>query len=190
MSTLQIVIASTRPGRAGLPVGRWFESHARTHGGFEEIDVADLLEIGLPFMDEPNHPRMRQYTQEHTKAWSARVQAADAFAFVIPEYNYGPPPALLNALDYLYFEWNYKPATLVSYGQVSAGLRSAQMVKQVATTLKMFVTAEAVSIPFVGQFLDDEGEFRPNEQLEQGATTVLDELVRVGDALAVLRAQG
>lgn len=188
MPTLQIVIASTRPGRAGLPVARWFENSARSHGGFDQIDVADLLEIGLPMLDEPNHPRLREYTHDHTKAWSARVDAADAFAFVIPEYNYGAPPALLNALDYLFLEWHYKPASLVSYGQVSAGLRSAQMVKQVATTLKMFVTAEAVAIPFVSQFLDDEGEFRPNEPLEQAAGAVLDELVRVSEALAVLRA--
>ena len=66
MPTLQIIIASTRPGRVGLPVGRWFEGRARAHGGFE-VEVVDLAELRLPFVDEPNHPRLRQYTQQHTK---------------------------------------------------------------------------------------------------------------------------
>ncbi len=186
MPKLMIVIASTRPGRVGLPVGRWFEAHARAHGAFE-IEVADLAEIELPFMDEPNHPRLRQYTKQHTKAWSTRVDAADAFAFVMPEYNYGMTAPLKNALDFLHSEWQYNPVGLVSYGGISAGLRAAQMVKQVVTTLKMVPLSEAVSIPFVARFVDDDGVVQPNEIMEQSATTMLEELVRVGEALSPLR---
>ncbi len=183
---LQIVIASTRPGRVGLPVARWFEAHARAHGGFR-IQLVDLLELDLPFMDEPNHPRLRQYTKQHTKDWSAMVDAADAFAFVTPEYNFGMPAALKNALDYLNAEWHYKPVGFVSYGGVSAGTRSAQMTKQVVTALKMYPLSEAVSIPSVAQFIDDEGELQPNERIEQGADAMLEELLRVSAALAPLR---
>jgi NAD(P)H-dependent FMN reductase len=186
MPLLQIVIASTRPGRVGLPVGRWFEAYARAHGAFE-IDVADLAEIKLPFMDEPNHPRLRKYTHQHTKSWSARVEAADAFAFVMPEYNYGFNAPLKNALDYLHTEWQYKPVGLVSYGGVAAGTRAAQMLKQVVTALKMTPLTEAVSIPFVAQFVDDDGVVQPNEMMEKSATAMLDELVRVERALKVLR---
>ena len=183
---LQIVIASTRPGRVGLPVASWFDGRARAHGGFE-VELLDLLELGLPFMDEPNHPRLKQYTKAHTKAWSAKVEAADAFAFVTPEYNYGMPAALKNAFDYLHSEWFYKPVGFVSYGGVSAGTRSVQMTKQTVTTLKMFAVAEAVSIPFVAQFIDDDGELQANETMERAADAMLDELVRVAGALAPLR---
>jgi NAD(P)H-dependent FMN reductase len=186
MPTLQIIIASTRPGRVGLPVAQWFAARASKHGAFE-IDLADLLEIGLPFVDEPNHPRLRQYTQQHTRDWSARVDAADAFAIVLPEYNYSMPATIKNAIDFLHFEWQYKPVGLVSYGGVSAGTRSAQVLKQVLSTLKMFPLAEAVSIPFVHQFIDDEGELQPNETMEKAADAMLDELVRVEAALRPLR---
>src|SRR6201746_833797 len=86
--TLQIVIASTRPGRVGLPVAEWFRGRAEAHGAFE-LDVVDLAELDLPFMDEPNHQRLRRYEHQHTKDWSARVEAADAFVFVMPKYHYG-----------------------------------------------------------------------------------------------------
>jgi NAD(P)H-dependent FMN reductase len=187
MPLLQIIIASTRPGRVGLPVGRWFEADARAHGAFE-IDVVDLAELGLPLMNEPNHPRLRQYTHGHTREWSARVEAADAFVFVMPEYNYGFTAPLKNAIDYLHHEWHSKPVGFVSYGGVAAGTRAVQMVKQVVTALKMTPLFEAVSIPFVAQFIDDEGELHANDVMQQAVRAMLDELSRVSEALRPLRA--
>jgi NAD(P)H-dependent FMN reductase len=184
--TLMIVIASTRPGRIGLPVGEWFEARALGHGGFD-IDLVDLKELDLPFMDEPKHPRLREYTHQRTKDWSARVEAADAFVFVHPEYNYGFNAPLKNALDYLNQEWKYKPAGFVSYGGIAAGTRAAQMIKQVVTTLSMMPIFAAVSIPFVAQFIGAEGQFTPNDVMETAADGMLDELVRVADALRPLR---
>jgi NAD(P)H-dependent FMN reductase len=184
---LMIVIASTRPGRVGLPVGEWFAERARAHAGFE-LELVDLAELDLPFMDEPNHPRFHKYTHQHTKDWSAQVQAADAFVFVMPEYNYGFNAPLKNAIDYLHVEWQYKPVGFVSYGGISAGTRAVQMLKQVVTTLKMTPVFEAVSIPFVAQFLDDDGELQANETIENAATAMLDELVRVSETLRPLRA--
>ena len=152
--SLLIVIASTRPGRVGLPVGRWFEERARAHGGFR-VTVVDLAALGLPLLDEPNHPRLRKYTQPHTRAWSQLVDGADAFAFVMPEYNYSFTAPLKNALDYLHQEWQYKAVGLVSYGGVSAGTRAAAALRAPLGALKMFPLAEAVSIPFVGRLIDD-----------------------------------
>jgi NAD(P)H-dependent FMN reductase len=189
LPTLQIIIASVREGRVGGAVSEWFIARAREHGGFE-IDVVDLTEIDLPLFDEPNHPRLRQYTHEYTHAWSARVDAADAFAFVTPEYNHGPSPALINAIAYLHHEWRYKPACFVSYGGVSAGLRAVQVVKQILSALNVMTISEAVSIPFVQQFLDDERRIQPNEIMINAATAMLDTLVRVESALRVLREGG
>jgi NAD(P)H-dependent FMN reductase len=184
--TLMIVIASTRPGRVGLPIAEWFEGRAAEHGGFE-LDVADLAAIELPMMDEPKHPRRREYEHRHTKEWSARVEAADAFVFVHPEYNHGMTAPLKNALDYLSQEWAYKPLGLVSYGSVSAGTRAAQMIKQVAVYLKLFTVAEVVSIPFVRNFVGEDGAFAPNEMIETAAGGMLDELIRLEAALRPLR---
>jgi NAD(P)H-dependent FMN reductase len=186
MRKLNVVIASTRPGRTGKPVGEWFVGLAQAHGGFE-VELVDLAQVGLPLLDEPHHPRLRQYLHQHTQAWSASVEAADAFVFVTPEYNYGMPASLKNAIDYLHQEWQYKPVGFVSYGGVSAGTRAVQMTKQVVTTLKMTPVNEAVAIPFVQQFLDENGVVRANDAMEGAAKAMLDELVRYTDALRPLR---
>ncbi len=184
--TLQIIIASTRPGRVGLPVAEWFRGRAVDQGAFE-VEVVDLAEVNLPFMDEPNHPRLRQYTHQHTRDWSATIERAGAFVFVMPEYNYGFNAPLKNAIDYLHHEWQYKPVGFVSYGGVAAGTRAVQMIKQVVTTLKMTPVFEAVSIPFVQQFIDAEGRLQANEVMEQAAMAMLDELYRVSAVLEPLR---
>lgn len=182
---LQVLIASTRPGRVGPSIATWYADFARTHGGFE-VELVDLAELNLPLLDEPNHPRLRQYTHDHTKRWSEMVDRADAFAFVHPEYNYGYPASLKNAIDYLHREWVRKPVTFVSYGGISAGLRAVQQLKQVVTTLGMVPTIAAVPIPFFAQFIDD-GVFAPNEMMVQGATASLDELMALHGALSTLR---
>jgi NAD(P)H-dependent FMN reductase len=188
MPKLGVVVASVREGRVGRPVADWFIERARAHAHFD-VDVVDLKDVNLPMFAERYHPRLRKYESDHQKAWSARVAGLDAFVFVTPEYNYSTAPALLNALDYLFVEWNYKAVALVSYGGVSAGLRAAQMVKQTVAALKMVPISEAISIPFVGQAIDKEsGAFTAIDAHDKAAVTLLDELARWTTALATLRA--
>jgi NAD(P)H-dependent FMN reductase len=187
VAVLKIILASTRPGRVGLPVAQWMESLAVAHGVFDTVELVDLAAVNLPFMNEPNHPRLGQYIHQHTRDWSRIVDEADAFIFVMPEYNYGYNAELKNAIDYLHTEWQYKPVGLVSYGGVAAGTRAAQQIKQVVTTLKMTPVFEAVSIPFVRQFIGDDGNLIANDVMTTAAEAMLDELSRVADALSPLR---
>ncbi|MFN8632350.1 MAG: NAD(P)H-dependent oxidoreductase [Chloroflexota bacterium] len=183
---LGIIIASTRPGRVGLPVGEWVHHRAVEHGGFE-AELLDLAEIALPFFDEPKHPRLGQYLHDHTKAWSATVAAQDAFVIVTPEYNHGFNAPLKNAIDYLWAEWQHKPVGFVAYGGVAAGTRAIQMLKPVLAVLKMIPMVESVPIPFVGQLVDADGQLQATDALDRAAATMLDELVRWEAALRPLR---
>lgn len=182
---LQVVIASTRPGRVGPTVADWFIQLAKDHGAFE-VEVTDLAELDLPFMDEPNHPRLQQYVHEHTKNWSATVTRSDAFVFVHPEYNYGFNAPLKNAFDYLHVEWSKKPISFVSYGGISGGLRAVQMLKQIVTTVGMMPAAASVPIPWVAKSITD-GKFEPNDIMISGANAMLDELFELHGALSPLR---
>jgi NAD(P)H-dependent FMN reductase len=181
---LQVIVASVLEGRVGARVGDWIAEIARTHGGFD-VELVDLREVDLPFMDEPKHPRFREYTRPHTFEWSERVEAADAFVFVTAEYNHGMSAPLKNALDYLHHEWRYKPVGFVSYGGVSAGTRAVQMTKQVVLSLRMIPIYEAVAIPFAAKALADGA--RPDEVQADAARAMLDELARMEEALRPLR---
>src|SRR5258708_33696209 len=186
MPLLQVVIVSTRKGRKGEGVAKWFDARARVHGGFD-VELVDLVEVNLPLFDEPEHPRFKKYQQEHTKRWSERVARADAFVFVTPEYNYSAPPSLVNALDYLAHEWAYKPVGFVSYGGVSGGTRSVQMTKLQVTALRLMPIPEAVSLPFFAKMFAAVGTFAPEQTQNQAAAAMLDELKRWTTALHTLR---
>ncbi len=186
MPLLQIVTVATRQGRKGPGVATWFEQVARAHGGLE-VEVVDLGALALPLFDEPGHPRLRRYTQAHTKAWSAIVERSDAFVFVAPEYNHHAAPSLINAIDYLVHEWAYKPAGFVSYGGISGGIRAVQSIKPMLSGLKMVPIVEAVVIQMFTSHLDEAGVFTGTDTLAAAARTMLDEILRWERALRVLR---
>src|ERR1700712_4629105 len=134
MYKLKIISSTVRPGRKGPTIAKWIADVAKAHNNFE-VEILDLGEINLPLMNEAVHPMMRQYKHEHTKQWSAKIEEADAFIFVTAEYDYNYPAPLRNALEYLFSEWNYKAAGIVSYGGVSAGTRAANSLKADLATM-------------------------------------------------------
>lgn len=187
MPHLQIIIASTRPGRQGPSVAAWMVERARAHGKFD-VELVDLAAAHLPLLDEPKHPMLGQYEHEHTKAWSATIRRGDAYVLVTPEYDYTAPAALMNALQCLSREWNYKPVGFVSYGGVSGGIRGVQMTKQLVTALKMMPLPEGVILPFFAQHIDTQSRvFTPPEISTKSAGVMLDELLKWATALAPLR---
>ncbi|KAH7409170.1 putative NADPH-dependent FMN reductase [Cadophora sp. MPI-SDFR-AT-0126] len=85
-----------------------------------QLSLIDLSTNSLPLFDEPDIPAKitssSGYTHAHTQAWSHIISSHSAFIFITPQYNWGYPASLKNALDYLYNEWKGKPAMIVSYG--------------------------------------------------------------------------
>ncbi|MBZ9935158.1 NAD(P)H-dependent oxidoreductase [Mesorhizobium sp. BR1-1-16] len=183
---LNIIIVSTRPGRIGPHIARWFHDYAKENSAFD-AELVDIADFNLPVFDEPRHPRLKQYEHAHTKAWSASVEAADAFVFVTPEYNYFAPPSFVNAVTYLSSEWAFKPAGLVSYGGISGGLRAAQSEKSLLTTVNVMPIPEGVAVPMAPKLITD-GVFEPNELILAGAKPMLDQLHRWATALKTMRA--
>lgn len=188
MAKLHIIVGSTRPGRLAAPIAQWIFERATADGRFD-VELVDIADYGLPVLDERHHPVLARYEQEHTLRWAAKVAEGDAFIFVTPEYNYGPPIALLNALDYLAREWMYAPVAFVSYGGIAGGLRAVQVMKQIVTTVRMMPLPDGVVLPFVMQNFH-EGEFVPPPSAEGAVAPMLTELLRWTRALGPLRADG
>jgi NAD(P)H-dependent FMN reductase len=185
MSKLMIIVGSVRPGRVGLPIAEWVRGEAEKTGDFE-IDFVDLAELKLPFMDEAAHPKLRQYTQPHTIAWSERVEAADAFVFVTPEYNYSYSPALKNALDFLNQEWWMKPVGFVSYGGVSSGTRGVAALLPTIVGLGLVRVGANVELTFGGKQVVD-GVFQPQEKELAIISHEFRQLAKFAKALIPLR---
>jgi len=186
MYKLKIITSTLREGRKGIILANWITEKAKQTGNFD-VELLDLKEINLPMMDELHHPMMKKYQHEYTKQWSAKIEEADAFIFVTAEYDYNYPAPLRNALEYLYSEWNYKPAAILSYGGVSAGTRASNALKGDLMTLKVVTIAEAINLPFFTQFIDENGKFTPNETVEAAAKKMFKELLRWTKGLKAIK---
>ena len=135
-SPVLVIAVSLRPRRVCIHIAEWVAEVGRqaTNQAFEVLDLKDWP---LPMDDEPGIPAGGEgYLFEHTRAWSRKIAAADAFVFVTPQYNWGYPAPLKNALDHLYTEWAGKPAMIVTYGGHGGG-RCGEQLQQVCEGLRM-----------------------------------------------------
>ncbi len=115
------------------------------------FDPVDIREHNLPMFDESGIPNQstspENYKHEHTRAWSRRIAALDAFIFVTGERNWGIPAELKNAIDYLFHEWAGKPAWIVTYGG-RGGRHCAAQLDAVLRCVGMDVSTKTANMSF------------------------------------------
>ena len=183
---IQILLGSTREGRFGDRVAKWLYGHATER---EDLiaELIDLRDWPLPFFNEPLSPITGRYASE-ARAWAAKVAEADGYVFVTPEYNFGYPAVLKNALDHIYHEWNNKPVSFVGHGGAAGGSRAVQQLRQVVVELQMAPIRAGIVIPFARRLFDESGAIR-DESYDARASALLDQLVWWTRALKAARAE-
>ena len=186
MIKVAIIIGSTRPGRKADSVAKWVHEIARkrSDAAFEIVDIKDY---NLPLLDEPVPPSMGQYSQQHTRVWSAKIASFDAYVFVTPEYNHGTSGALKNAIDYLYNEWNNKAAGFVGYGS-SGGTRAVENLRLIMGELQVADVRGQVILSLFTDF-ENFSVFKPHPRNEESVNAMLDQVIAWGGALKTLRAK-
>ncbi|HEX5087366.1 MAG TPA: NAD(P)H-dependent oxidoreductase [Nocardioides sp.] len=148
-SKLVIIIGSVRAGRFGPTVATWVADRAGEHGGFdvELVDLADVeIPLALPAVSAKeagaSYPRpetMQQVTD--------RLDAADAFVVVTPEYNHSYPASLKALIDWHYDQWAAKPVAFVSYGAAAGGRHAVIHLENVLTELHAVTIRDGLSFP-------------------------------------------
>jgi NAD(P)H-dependent FMN reductase len=185
MPKIAIILGSTRPGRNGEAVARWVLEHASRRSD-AEFELVDLLDFGLPHLDEAMPPSLGQYAQPHTKAWAEKIAQFDGYVFVTPEYNHSTSGALKNAIDFLYAEWNNKAAGFVSYGS-NGGTRAVEHLRLVMAELQIATVRNQVALGLTTDFVNFR-EFAPQPFQAGRLDAMLDQVVAWSSALAPLRA--
>jgi NAD(P)H-dependent FMN reductase len=185
MLRVAIILGSTRPGRNGEAVARWVYDIVKKRSNDAEFEYIDIEDFNLPLLDEPIPPSQGQYSKDHTKAWSAKIDSFDAYIFVTAEYNHGIPGALKNAIDFLYREWNNKAAGFVSYGG-AGGVRSVEHLRLVMAELQVADVRAQVTLSLFTDF-ENFTTFKPAAFQEQYVNTLLDQVIAWGGALKALR---
>jgi len=184
MLKIAVIVGSTRPGRKADTVARWvFDIAARR--GDASFEIVDIAAFDLPLLDEALPPSMGQYAQPHTRAWAEKIAGFDAFVFVTPEYNHSTSGALKNAIDYLFREWNDKPAGFVGYGS-TGGTRAVEHLRGIMGEIKVADVRAQVALSLFNDF-ENFTTFKPQPRQEAAVEAMLNDLIRWGRALQAMR---
>lgn len=160
---LALIYGSIREGRFCDKVASWAAQEISEKGGFslDTIDPA-LLSLGR---DKPDQAALRQ-----------RIDKAEAFLVVTPEYNHSYPGPLKFLIDTLQEPWWAKPVAFVSYGGVSGGLRAVEHLRQVFAELHAVTIRESVSFANVWSHFDDAGRIVHPNGARKSMSVLLDRL--------------
>ncbi|WP_410592142.1 NADPH-dependent FMN reductase [Amycolatopsis sp. lyj-23] len=181
-----VIVGSVRGGRFGPVVAGWVAGVADAHGGFE-ADVVDLAEADLPLAMPAFGAEPPAAVAAEVAKVTPRLEAADAFVVVTPEYNHSYPASLKNAIDWHRPEWRAKPVAFVSYGGISGGLRAVEHLRPVFAELHAVTIRETVSFHGAQGCFGEDGV--PNDDAAGvAAKALLDQLGWWARSLAEARA--
>lgn len=171
-----VVVGSARDGRLAPDIARWLADQT---GRRDDLvtDVVDLADALLPATLAADDPR--------TVALRPRLAAADAFVFIVPEYNRGVPGPLKTLIDSFNAEWEAKPVAFVGYGLgMAGGVRAVEHLRQVLAEFHCVGLKDTVGFPRVLEHYDAEGRFPADAGAAAAAAKVmLDQLVWWGRVL-------
>jgi NAD(P)H-dependent FMN reductase len=190
MTRLQIIVGSTREGRAADVIVPWVTLRAREQPAFD-VEVLDLREWPLPFFAENQRTIGNfadpTYSAPIVREWNKKIAESDGYLFVTPEYNHSVPAVLKNAIDsvFLSFAFRNKPAGFVSYsGSQVGGARAIEHLAHIAIEAEMVPLRNTVILPNLT------AAFRPDARADAALGILLEDLAWWSQLLADGRARG
>ena len=175
--TVLLIMGSTRASRNCPKITEWIVGIGRAETALT-FETIDLSQWHLPMDDEPAVPAIGPYQQAHTRAWSEKITNAAGIVFVTPQYNWGYPAVLKNAIDHLYREWHGKPVFIVTYGG-HGGSKCAKQLRQVAAAVKMKIVSKAPGIVLSNAIIRENADFDPEQDFRRHKKPVKKALVRL-----------
>lgn len=177
---LAVIVGSNRKGRFGSTPARWFAGQVEQRKDIE-MDYIDLAELDLGnVLDSGLTEARTQYLD--------RLDRAEAFVIVTPEYNHGYPAPLKHAIDLGKLQWRAKPIGFVSYGGLAGGVRAVEQLRQVFVELHAMTIRDLVSFHSARQKFNPDGSPIDAEGTAQATKLMLDELIWWAKPLTAARA--
>ncbi|MFF4604055.1 NADPH-dependent FMN reductase [Streptomyces sp. NPDC001339] len=185
---LAVIVGSTRKDRIAPVVSDWFTARARERADFD-VDVIDLADADLPhILESPDENGV--HPSQAVRDFAQRVDRADVFAVITPEYNRGYPASLKQAIDSVYTEFHAKPVGFISYsGGATGGVRAVEQLRTVFAELHTVTLRDGVILPSVYEAFDEEGQPRDAEAVNGAAKQLLDQMLWWADAMRAARAK-
>ena len=152
-----VFYGSYRSDRMGIRLADFIVAGFRARG--ETVELIDAKSVGLPILDRMYKEYRAGSAPAAMEALAAKIRTADAFVFVVGEYNWGMQPGLKNLTDHFLEEWFWRPAAIASYsaGRLS-GARSGLLWHGTLSEMGMVVISSTLAVGPISTALSPAGE--------------------------------
>jgi NAD(P)H-dependent FMN reductase len=147
-----VFYGSYRVDRKGIGLARFIVSRLQERGDL--VEFIDAQAVALPMLDRMYKEFPKGGAPPAMEALAGKLRTADAFIFIVGEYNWGFQPGLKNLTDHFLEEWFWRPAAIASYSAGRfAGARSALLWHGTLSEMGMVVISSALAVGPIGTTL-------------------------------------
>ena len=148
-----------RPARLGKRVARACANQIRGQG--VDCDVVDPLDIPLTTPFKPHFAYARGRAPAELDALAVKIDLADCFVMVSPEYNHSMSPALADLLNHFGSSlFSFKPSAIVTYSAGQwGGARAAVNMRTYLSELGCLPVSAMIHVPRAHEVLSEDGTF-------------------------------
>lgn len=136
-----------------------FICHELERRGNRVTAVLDPLELEIPLLQKPHFAHTKSQVPPQLQEIADKLQEAEAYVTITPEYNHSPSPALVNILNHFGSSlFSFKPSAIVSYSAGQwGGTRAAHALRPILSELGCLPVSAMIHIPKAQEILDEDG---------------------------------
>lgn len=189
MRKIPVLYGSYRSDRKGIRLANFLVEELRKAGN--DAELIDAKAVGLPILDRMYKEYPKGEAPANLEVLADKIKAADAFMFVVGEYNWGVQPGLKNLTDHFLEEWFWRPAAIASYsaGRL-AGVRAAMAWRNTLSEMGMVVVSSSLAVPQISTAFDDAAELvaDPGGSIGRSTNQMIGDLIWWTNAATAQRA--
>lgn len=150
-----------KPPRLGLRVARACLEYVHGQQPGSDVALIDPLELELGAVFKPHFAYPQGRVPGSLDALAGRIEAADGYIMVSPEYNHSMSPALAHLLNHFGSSlFSYKPSAIVTYSAGQwGGARAAVAMRAFLSELGCLPVSALLQIPRAQDVLAEDGSF-------------------------------
>ena len=151
-----VFYGSYRSDRMGIRLADFILAQLQARG--DSAELIDAKHVGLPMLDRMYKEYPPGSAPPAMEELAAKIRSAEAFVFVVGEYNWGIQPGLKNLTDHFLEEWFWRPAAIASYsGGRLSGSRSGVSWHGILSEMGMVVISSTLAVGPIAEALNADG---------------------------------
>lgn len=150
-----------KPARLGERVAKACVNYLEQSFDNAEVELIDPLDYSFGHVFKPHFSYHEKDVPEQLDSLAKKIEAADAYVMVSPEYNHSMSPALANLLNHFGASlYSYKPSAIVTYSAGQwGGVRAAVNMRTFLSELGCLPVSAMIHVPKAQTVFEENGKF-------------------------------